>query len=124
MLKLIIHIDEQSKWPQVCNNLNNLIKAKQNGTNIFIELIVTGKAVLNILLPSTNCQKVSSDYEDELFNTLKKSNQNGIDLMVCNNSLKEFNVNKLELCKYFKIVPVGLVEIAKKESQGYGYVKP
>lgn len=116
MIKLVLHIDEQGRWDRVIGNLAHLAAAKQDGKDIDIELVVTGDAVLNILM--------SDDYDQDLYNSLAESDKVGFKLRVCHNALNKYNTDDLAVFPFFKIVPAGLIEIAEREADGYGYVKP
>lgn len=116
MIKLVLHIDEQGRWDRVIGNLANLAKAKQNGKDIDIELVVTGDAILNVLM--------SDAYDQDLYNSLAESDKVGFKLRACHNSLNKYNTDNLAIFPFFKVVPAGLVEIGEREAEGYGYVKP
>lgn len=42
----------------------------------------------------------------------------------CNNALNMFDLKPEQLCVFAQVVPAGVVEIAKKQEEGYSYIKP
>jgi intracellular sulfur oxidation DsrE/DsrF family protein len=47
----------------------------------------------------------------------------GVALLVCNNSLKRLNVDPEKIMKEGKIVPSAIVELGKRQKNGWGYIK-
>jgi intracellular sulfur oxidation DsrE/DsrF family protein len=77
-----------------------------------IEVVFHGYAVKSLLL-------VEKSFEARI----KAAKQKGVTLAVCNNSLKRLNINPSELMSETTIVPSAVVEIIKKQSEGWAYLK-
>lgn len=87
---------------------------KPRGIKYEIELVLYGKAVL----PANTFNEEYAGY-NELMETL---NQQGVEFTVCNNSLAALNQSADEIYPYMKIIPAGILEIAKNQMQGFAYL--
>jgi intracellular sulfur oxidation DsrE/DsrF family protein len=47
----------------------------------------------------------------------------GVGMVVCNNSMKRLKVDAKELTPEVEIVPSAMVELIKKQAQGWSYIK-
>lgn len=56
-------------------------------------------------------------------NKIQKEQQRGVIFAICNNSMKRLNVPASRLLPEVQIVPVAIMEIVKKQSEGYSYIK-
>ena len=103
-MNVIVHIDESEKWQTVLSNLKHLVEWYENNDIVgTIELLVNGGAVQQVVK--------QSDLQ------LNKLISSSVVISVCKNSLTELQDNIV-------IVPSGVVELAIKQNEGYGYIKP
>ena len=56
-------------------------------------------------------------------NDLLELNNLGVQITICNNSLENFNISKDVLLDFLNIVPVGVLQLATKQADGYSYIK-
>lgn len=110
--KVIFHIDEIEKSTLVIGNINNLI-LDLGEENLQVELLANSEAVKLML-------EDSSGFTEKLEN-LKLKN---VDIVVCANSLHQLNLEKKQLFDFCIVVPSGVGELARKQSEGYAYIKP
>lgn len=108
--KVIFHIDEINKWKLTLNNVSNLLNA-QADNKFYIEVLANSEAV--------KCYVSGQDY-----NIMESLNKKGVRFVACNNALKGFDIKKDDLIGFVEIVPAGAMEIVKKQSEGYLYIKP
>ena len=54
-------------------------------------------------------------------NELKNTGQ--VSFKICANAMRRFQVDKSELISLVEIVPVAILEISEKQSQGWTYIK-
>jgi len=47
-----------------------------------------------------------------------------ISFVACNNALIANDINKDDLINFIDVVPVGILELINKQSEGYAYIKP
>ena len=110
-MNVIVHIDESEKWQTVLSNLKHLVEWYENNDIVgTIELLVNGGAVQQVVK--------QSDLQ------LNKLISSSIVISVCKNSLDQRNISSTDLQDNIVIVPSGVVELAIKQNEGYGYIKP
>lgn len=116
-MKIIFHIDEPNKWPMVLENIKNVLNnAKETNRKYELEVLANSMAVFQLReLIARNTHLIDKIIEPA---------EQGVVFAVCNNSLNKFNISKDELFSFCKVVPVGIIELAEKQSEGYLYIKP
>jgi hypothetical protein len=109
-LMAVFHVDETAKWSLALTNLENVLneigeeKAK-------LELVANAEAVKGFLDPS-------------LTSRMEALNSRGVRFMACRNALKAFDLEPASLPGFIQVVPAGVVELIRKQSEGYAYVRP
>ena len=53
---------------------------------------------------------------------MRELHDHGVEFRVCNNSMHALGVQADDLYGYMKVVPAGILQIVKKEMQGYSYI--
>ena len=77
-----------------------------------IEVIFHGPAVFGMVKDST------------VFTTrIKAAKEKGVTLAVCNNSIKRYKVDPASINSAAVIVPSAVVELIRKQSEGWSYLK-
>jgi intracellular sulfur oxidation DsrE/DsrF family protein len=109
---VIFHIDENNKWELLLNNVKNLILSC-NDRNHVVEVLANGEAV-------TPYAEHTASFEQKLIELAKLD----VLFVACNNSLVGMEIDKERLLPFIKVVPVGVLEIVQKQSEGYAYIKP
>ncbi len=116
-LKVLFHVNEPERIKVAMGNITNLIK-DVSPEMADIELVINGAAI-----------NVYSN--NEIVETMKALNSKGVKFMACRNSLRmlcENNpvcmLNEDTLPVFVEVVPAGVTEIAKKQAEGYAYIKP
>lgn len=112
--KVIFHIDEINKWKLLLGNVNNLLN-DMGDERLYIEILANSEAVKYY---DTN-QDLNAD-----INAMESLNKKGVKFVACNNALTAYNIKKDNLIHFIDIVPAGVVELVKKQSEGYVYLKP
>ncbi|HTE12565.1 MAG TPA: DsrE family protein [Chitinophagaceae bacterium] len=94
----------------VLRQINNVIKDAP-GTNI--EVVCHGPAIFMLVKEKTmlaaEMQELKSRY--------------GVDFAACANSMKKNNLDKSQLVTSAMVVPNGVMEVVKKEEEGWSYIK-
>lgn len=115
-MKVLYHIDQESKWKMVLENVKNMIKTgSELGESFDIEIIANGVAVIGIQEHVSISSKLYLEFEEILRSNVK--------IKACNNALKKFGIDKSSICSFVEVVPAGVIEIAKKHEEGYCYIK-
>jgi intracellular sulfur oxidation DsrE/DsrF family protein len=112
--RVIFHLDEDSeeKINEVFNNLRNLI-ADLGQENVEVELLTNGKGVMAMRRENES-------------NGLRIRNlaRQGVKFAVCANSIRHLKIDPDELAPEAEIVPAGVSELVKKQSDGWAYIRP
>ena len=111
--KVIFHIDEINKWKLLLNNVSNLLNASNND-KFYIEVLANSEAV----------KYYDINYVDADIDTMQSLNAKGVKFVACNNALRGYDIKKDTLIGLVDIVPAGVMELVKKQSEGYFYIKP
>lgn len=110
-MNTIFHINESNKWSTIYSNVKHMHEwmttNKISGT---VEVLINGQAVSETVAGSNI--------------NLSQLIELGTVVAVCNNSLVQQNIQTNSLQSDLQIVPVGVVELATKQIEGYAYIKP
>lgn len=112
--KVIFHIDEINKWKLLLGNVSNLLNGMDK-ENLHIEVLANSEAV--------KYYDTKEDL-DTYINTMESLNKKGVRFVACNNALMAYEIKKDDIIHFIDIVPAGVVELVKKQSTGYAYIKP
>lgn len=113
--QVIFHIDQESNWTQLLNNIKNLKSAySENDEDVEIEILANANAV-----------KYYEEKEDEEDNKkiIQEWTKKDVTFVACHNSLKGQNITEKNLCAEVQTVPAGVAELVKKQKAGYAYIK-
>lgn len=115
-IRVVYHINEGvQKAPAVLNNIANELDAEPN-TKI---VVVAHGMGIDFLL------KDAKDPKGNAFTpAIETLGLRGVEFRVCNNTLKSRHIEASRVVSDAKIVPSGVAEIARLQSQGYVYLKP
>ena len=116
-LKMIIEVDyaKPARWGLAIANIKNVMAAfGDNSFKYKIELVVFG--------PGLKMLMKKFDKKNEA--VLQSLVSYGLKLRACHNTMMKAHVTKDALFPFVKVVPAGVVEIARKEMQGYAFLKP
>ncbi len=111
--KVIFHIDEISKWKHLLANVSNLLNGME-GEKLCVEVLANSEAVKYY----DSTQDLNSN-----INTMESLNKRKVKFAACNNALKAYHINTENLFNFIDVVPAGVVELVKKQSEGYAYIK-
>lgn len=112
--KVIFHIDELNKWKLLLGNVSNLLNSMDND-KFYVEVLANSEAV--------KCYDANQNLNADI-NTMESLNKKGVKFVACNNALTAYDIKKDNIFDFIDIVPTGVVELVKKQSEGYAYIKP
>ena len=116
-MKVLYNIDEESKWHMVLENTKNMLKyGKENNEEFEIEIVANGIAVMGLI------EHVAQ--KSKLYLEMDELSKEKVKFAACKNALNKFNPENSPMCAFATIVPAGVVEIAKKQQEGYSYIRP
>ena len=103
--------NDPAKWNLALNNVQNLQQAL--GKNkVKIEVVAYG--------PGLNMLKAESKVAARLAGALDTS----VELAACGTTMKKMKLTKDDLYGGVKVVPGGVIEIMRRQSQGWSYLRP
>ena len=112
--RVVFHIDESaiSRANMVLHNIQNLIDDLGQG-NGEVALVANGEGV-KALLRSPNVHK----------RQISKLAQRGVQFLACRNSLRFMGLDEDDTLDPIVVVPAGVSELAKKQAEGWAYIRP
>ena len=111
--RVIFHVDELSKWGLLLKNVQNLVQAAE-GDSVQIEVLANSEAV-KLYVKNRAVNELSA---------MQDLSKQGVHFVACNNALKGLSIGREQLAPFISVVPVGVLELIKKQSEGYAYIKP
>lgn len=111
--KLVLSISNPGKGRQqlVLNNTANVLKA-YGQDNIRVEIVAFGPGLKMLLKNNKHAKEIQA---------LKAE---GVEFAACHNTMLAMHVTKAQLNPAATVVPGGIVELIRREEQGWSYVKP
>ena len=114
--KVVYHLADEDKAGFVLNNIRNHIDGMGGPDKVQIVLVMHGPVVKSF---------GDIDAVDRVRNDVKALQADGVEVDVCANSLKAFNLKLNELLPgLVEASASGVVRIAELQSQGYLYIRP
>ena len=114
--KVVYHLADEDKTGFVLNNIRNHIDGMGGPDRVQIVLVMHGPVVKSF---------GDIDAVDRVRNDVKALQGDGVEVAVCANSLKAFNLKLDELLPgLVEARASGVVRIAELQSQGYLYIRP
>lgn len=112
--KVIFHIDENNKWNLLLKNVSNLLNAIDS-EKVHIEVLANSEAV--------KYYDISQDLNTDI-ETMENLYKKGVKFVACNNALSAYDIKKENIIEFVDVVPTGVLELVKKQNEGYAYIKP
>lgn len=111
--KLVIQVSDNDpgKWNLALNNAQNAIQELGAGT-LSLEIVVYG--------PGIGMLKLDSPVASRIAAALK----GGMQIVACENTLTVQKLTRADMLPDIGYVPAGVVELMRKQQQGYAYVRP
>jgi intracellular sulfur oxidation DsrE/DsrF family protein len=103
--------DDPKKWQLALNNARNVQQAL--GPNqADVEIVVYGPGISMLKLESPVADRVDQE------------GKAGVRIVACQNTMKAQKLTKEDMLGSIGYVPAGVVELMKKEREGYAYIRP
>ena len=111
--KLLIQMSEAdpAKWNMALNNAKN-VQDELGAANVDIEIVAFG--------PGINMIKFDSPANSRVTEAMKS----GIAVVACENTLHNLKISKADIISGASFVPAGVVQIMRRQSEGWAYVRP
>ncbi|MFP7695806.1 DsrE family protein [Trueperella sp. LYQ143] len=109
--KLVFHVNENDRWPFTLRSVRNFVRANPSYE---ATVVANGAAVRSFSQLDTDPNRMAR---------IRGLENEGVKFVVCSIALEERQVKRELIPDYVTVVPAGIVEIARLQSEGYGYVK-
>ncbi|MGA8862744.1 MAG: DsrE family protein [Gallionella sp.] len=111
--RVVIQVSDADagKWNLALNNANNVQQAI-GADKVDIKIVTYG--------PGIGMLKMDSP----IANRIDQSKKAGIAIVACQNTMRHMKLTDADMLPNTTYVPSGVVEILKKENEGYGYIRP
>lgn len=106
-----INDDDPAHWRQALGTVRNLLN-EVGADNVQIEIVVNGPGVYMLRFDSVVGSQLTELARD------------GVWLRACGNTLASHKLRPGDLHANVEVVPSGVVEILKRQKQGWIYIKP
>ena len=103
--------NDRGKWGLTLNNVQN-VQADLGAAAVDMEIVVYG--------PGIGMLKDDSIVASRVAEVMKS----GVKVVACETTLKAQKLSKSEMMPDIGYVPAGVVELMRKQQQGYAYIRP
>ncbi|MBE7940877.1 MULTISPECIES: DsrE family protein [Ramlibacter] len=112
--RLLIHVSENepARWNMALGNAKNAQDEVGGPGKIEIEIVSNGPSVLMLKNGTPLAER------------LEEATRSGVKIVACENSMKGLKLAKSEMHPSVGYVPAGIVELMKKQQEGWAYVRP
>ncbi|HTN94554.1 MAG TPA: DsrE family protein [Gallionella sp.] len=111
--RLVIQVSDADpgKWNLALNNAKNVQQA-YGADNVDIEIVTYGPGIGMLKLDSAIATRID------------ESKKAGIEIVACQNTMKNMKLTADDMLPNTSYVPSGVVELIKKQKEGYAYIRP
>lgn len=111
--KVIIQVSDSvpGKWNLALNNAKN-IQDLLGKDKVDVEIVAYGPGIEML------------KFESEVGPRIDKALADGVKVMACENSMRNMKLSKPDMLSSIAYVPSGVVEIMRKEKDGWSYIRP
>lgn len=111
--KVIFQVSDgdPKKWNLALNNAKNVQQAL-GATNVDVEIVAYGPGIGMLKFDSAVASRIDDAAAE------------GVKIVACENSMKAQHLTKDDMLASTGYVPAGVIELMKKEHEGYAYIRP
>jgi intracellular sulfur oxidation DsrE/DsrF family protein len=103
--------DDAKKWNLAFNNVKN-VQQELGAANVDIEVVAYGPGIGMLKFESSVAERV------------EEAVKSGVKIVACENTMKAQKLGKADMMSSIGYVPAGVIEIIKKQNEGYAYIRP
>lgn len=111
--KMVVQVSESNPatWNLALNNIKN-IQSELGKSNVELELVAYG--------PGIGMLKADA----EVANRVEEAVDSGVHVVACQNTMRAQKLTKQDMNAKVGYVPSGVVEILRRQQEGYAYLRP
>jgi intracellular sulfur oxidation DsrE/DsrF family protein len=102
---------DSAKWNLALNNAKN-VQQEYGADKVQIEIVAYGPGISMLKADSTASNRVT------------EAAQAGIEIVACQNTMAAQKLMKADMNTSINYVPAGVVELMKRQAQGWAYIRP
>lgn len=102
---------DAAKWGLALNNANNVLQEFGPG-KVDIEIVAYGPGIGMLKADSTAANRVT------------EAVQSGVKIVACENTMKAQKILRTDMNMAVDYVPAGVVQIMKRQGEGWAYIRP
>ncbi len=106
-----VSVGDPKSWNLVLNNVKN-VQQELGARNVDVEIVAYG--------PGIGMLK----FDSEVTNRIDEAVGAGVNIVACENTMKAQKLTKADMLASAGFVPAGVVELMKKQKEGYAYIRP
>lgn len=112
-VQIVFHVDEPEKWEMVLGNLRNTVRAVDMASS-HVEVVANSGAVRQYL----------TDTPEPAAAEMRRLADAGVRFTACRNALAGLGIHSEQLLPFVEVVPSAVLELARRQSEGYAYIRP
>lgn len=111
--KVIFQVSDgdAGKWNLTLNNARN-VQHELGTDKVSVEMVAFG--------PGIGMLKADAVISNRVIEAI----QSGVQIVACENTMKSLKLTKADMNPVISYVPAGVVEIMKRQGEGWAYIKP
>ncbi|MDE2417928.1 MAG: DsrE family protein [Burkholderiales bacterium] len=102
---------DAAKWGLTLNNANN-VQQELGAGKVDIEIVAYGPGIGMLKADATIANRVT------------EATHSGVKIVACENTMKAQKLTKADMNPSVGYVPAGVVEIMKRQGEGWAYIRP
>lgn len=103
--------NDAGKWNLALNNAKNVQDAF-GANKVDVEVVVYGPGIGMLKADSSAASRVTV------------ATENGVQIVACENTMKAQKLTKADMNPAIGYVPAGVLELMKRQSEGWAYIRP
>ena len=104
--------DDPKKWNLALNNARNAQQDLGGPKNVDIEIVADGPGISMLKMDAVTANRVSDAIKT------------GISIVACENTMGAQKIDKSEMNPSISYVPAGVIQLMRRQQQGWAYVRP
>ena len=111
--RLVMQVSDSdpAKWNLALNNMTNVQQDLGKG-NVEVEIVVYGPGIGMLKMDSV------------VGNRIADAMASGVKIVACENTMHNLKLTRQDMLDAISYVPAGVVELMRKQQQGWAYVRP
>lgn len=104
--------DDPKKWNLALNNARNAQQDLGGSKNVDVEIVAYGPGINMLKMEAVTANRVS------------EAIKSGISIVACENTMGAQKIEKSEMNPSISYVPAGVIQLMRRQQQGWAYVRP